>query len=308
MEHYDLCLAWNWEYDAGFVKLLAEACREEHVRLLQGTPDNLAEVLSGLAGEKLRFRCYWDRATDIDPAFLPLSGWAERFSAGQINPHDKASLTWDKAAMHLALLWTGLQTPHTIIIPSAADSPELPETDLSPLGERFIIKPAHGGGGDGVVMEAATLGAVNKARLDYPEDKYLLQAHVRPVELDRRSAWFRVIHCLAGIHPCWWDTESHLYLPVTPEEETRHGLAPLREIAARIGEISGLDIFSTEIALSRTGDFVIVDYVNDPLDLRLQSETPDGVPDEVIVQIVRRIARHAGEPRGLALADPAPQA
>ena len=294
LEYHHLCLAWNWKYDASFVALLAQACREGSVNLLQVTPDNLAEVLAGLERGEIGFGHYWDRATDADPAFLPLAGWAERIQARLVNPNAKASLTWDKAAMHLALLWTGLQTPHTLIIPSALESPELPEPDLSPLGGPFIIKPAHGGGGDGVVMEAATLAEVCAARLAYPDDKYLLQAHISPVALDRRDAWFRVIYCLGDVLPCWWDTVSHLYLPVTPEEETRHGLAPLREITARIAEISGLDLFSTEIALSGSHQFVIVDYVNDPLDLRLQSETADGVPDDIIARIVRQIVYHVG--------------
>jgi hypothetical protein len=41
-----------------------------------------------------------------------------------------------------------MDTPLTIILPSYDEQPLLPEIDLSPLGEKFTIKPAYGGGGD----------------------------------------------------------------------------------------------------------------------------------------------------------------
>ncbi len=34
-----------------------------------------------------------------------------------------------------------------------------------------------------------------------------------------------------------------------------------------------------------------VDYVNDPLDLRLQSKAADGVPDAIVENIAGRMAR-----------------
>jgi hypothetical protein len=49
-------------------------------------------------------------------------------------------------------------------------------------------------------------------------------------------------------------------------------------------------LFSTEITLTPDGRFVIVDYVNDPIDLRLQSKTFDGVPDDIVEDITERLA------------------
>jgi hypothetical protein len=48
-------------------------------------------------------------------------------------------------------------------------------------------------------------------------------------------------------------------------------------------------LFSTEIAVTSDGRFVIVDYVNDPIDLRLQSKALDGVPDEIVKDITERL-------------------
>jgi hypothetical protein len=42
---YDLCLAWNWEYDADFAGLLEEACSTRGLTLLQATPDSLSGMV-----------------------------------------------------------------------------------------------------------------------------------------------------------------------------------------------------------------------------------------------------------------------
>jgi hypothetical protein len=49
-------------------------------------------------------------------------------------------------------------------------------------------------------------------------------------------------------------------------------------------------LFSTEITLTPDGRFVIVDYVNDPIDLRLQSKALDGVPNDIVLDITDRLA------------------
>jgi hypothetical protein len=71
------------------------------------------------------------------------------------------------------------------------------------------------------------------------------------------------------------------------------GLSPLTEIALTIAGVCGLDLFSTEIALTPAGVFVVVDYVNNPIDLRLQSAASDGVPDETVRDIAERLADFA---------------
>jgi hypothetical protein len=161
------------------------------------------------------------------------------------------------------------------------------------LGNPFVIKPARGGGGEGVVLEAASLEQALAARQRYPDEKYLLQARVNTQQLGSHPAWFRVM-CGAGqVYPCWWDPNSHVYTPVTPAEKAEFGLGALREITHRIADISKLSIFSTEIAYTPASLFLVVDYVNDQIDLRLQSKAADGVPDAIVENIASGIARLA---------------
>jgi len=52
-------------------------------------------------------------------------------------------------------------------------------------------------------------------------------------------------------------------------------------------------LFSTEIALTSENLFVVVDYVNDQIDLRLRSQAYDGVPDHFVRDITQRLIDHA---------------
>jgi len=289
MTSYDLCLAWNWEYDADFVVLLDMSCRSRGLSLLQITPGNLTDLLQSLVNHQVTFRAFLDRASETDARFTPLVQWARRHAIYRINPYEQAYRTWDKATMHLALNNAALPTPYTIILPSYEEQPELPSIDLSPLGDSFTIKPAHGSGGEGVLTEATSIAQVLAARQEHPTDRYLVQAHIVPAQLGSRPAWFRVIDCAGRVHPCWWDPHTHVYTPVTFTEESRYCLSPLHDLTASIARLCGLDLFSTEISLTPNCLFVIIDYVNDQIDLRLQSKTMDGVPDEIVHDIVESL-------------------
>ena len=289
MSAYDLCIVWNWEYDADFVSLLDSACRSHGLSLMQITPENLTQHLRALLDEQISFRAFFDRASDTDLRVMPIVQWARDKGAYRINPYEHATRSWDKATMHQILTRFCLHTPYTIILPPYEQEPVLGPLDLSRLGDRFTIKPAHGGGGEGVVNRATSLGEVLSARRDYPSDRYLLQAHVVSAQLDFRPAWFRVIYCGGKVHPCWWDSRKRTYSPITFAEESRYCLGELHEIVLIIARLCKLDLFSTEISLTPEGFFVVVDYVNDLLDLRLQSKTPDGVPDDIVHDIAERL-------------------
>jgi len=289
MRNYDLCLTWNWEYDADFVKLLDLACQSRGLSLLQITPENLSDTVWSLENKEIAFQVFLDRASDADPRFIPVVQWACNHAVHSINPHELACRAWDKVAMHQAIS-TCMDTPFTIVLPSYDEQPLLSAIDLASLGDGFTIKPALGGGGDGVITAATSLSQVLVARQEFPSQRYLLQAQIIPARLGPRMAWFRVMYCAGKVYPCWWDNCTHIYTPVTSDEANSYNLSPLHSITSSIAQICGLELFSTEITLTPDGRFVIVDYVNDPIDLRLQSKTFDGVPNDIVRDITERLA------------------
>lgn len=294
MTVYNLCFAWNWEYDTDFAALLHNACGSKGLSLFQVTPDNLDGLMYSLGEQMIHFQVLFDRASDVDERFRPLALWADERGMKCINSYEKASPTWDKAVMHECLINAGLPTPETIILPPYNEEPVIHPMNLETLGEQFNIKPAHGSGGDGVVLEATSFSHVLTVRQEYPKDRYLIQANIIPKELESRPAWFRVIYCAERVYACWWNPQTHVYNPVTAEEESHYGLDPLYDITETIANLTGLDLFSTEIAFTYDDHFVVVDYVNDPIDLRIQSKAPDAVPDGIVVDIAERLASLVG--------------
>jgi hypothetical protein len=292
---YDLCVAWNWAYDADFIGLLDSNCQSMGLSLLQIKPENLPQMLNSLVGGELSCRVFFDRASDVDPQFLPLIQWVSEDAIQSINAYERASRTWDKAEMHTTLVSQGFSVPPTIILPPYIEQPELPAVDLCPLGEQFTIKPAHGSGGVGVLTNATSWEQALSARQQHATDHYLLQAHIVPSQLDNRPAWFRVLYCTGLVYPCWWDPSSHIYSPVTDAAKEFHGLHPLEDITHAIARLCGLDLFSTEIAFVSEGRFVVVDYVNDQIDLRLQSIAAEGVPDDIVKSIAQRLVSQVAE-------------
>jgi hypothetical protein len=289
---YDLCLPWYWEYDDIFAGMVERACIEEGVSLWQIKPDNLLESITALYKGVLTFKTLLNRGQG-DPRFDPISRWAHEYGARRINPIEISRWSEDKATMHLEFISNGLHTPYTILLAPFLEQPVIPQIDLTPLGENFVIKPSNGGGGEGVILGASSVEEILMARMEFPEQKYLIQAHVTPKMIEDAPAWFRVFYANGETYPCWWDPYTHIYASLTAEEESQYRLGRLREVTKRIASICRLDWFSTEIALA--DEFVVVDYVNDEIDTRVQSQAMDGAPDEVMEGIAKQLVRIAKE-------------
>ena len=60
-----------------------------------------------------------------------------------------------------------------------------------------------------------------------------------------------------------------------------------------------MKFFSSEIAQTENGDFVLIDYVNDQCHMLSQSSAPKmGVPDVVVAGIARKLVNAAAELAG----------
>ena len=293
--HYDLCLPWYWEYDIDFVHFIEQACDEQGVSLWQITPETLLESITTLFTGVKSFRTILDRS-QYDKRFEPIHRWSREHNARRINPAEFSKWSEDKATMHLELISAGIHTPYTILLPPFLEKPVLPPIDLTPLGNQFVIKPSNGGGGEGVVLGASSLEQILRARMEFPEQKYLIQSTITPRTIQGRPAWFRVFYAVGKTYPCWWHPFTHVYSAVTDSEEHRFELARLREITQQIASICKLDWFTTEIALT-LDEFIVVDYVNDGIDTRIQSKAVDGAPDEIMQSIASQLVKIATENR-----------
>jgi len=298
---YDLAVAWTWEYDSGFVALIAEQAQQLGKTILQIRTENVDEVFEALKKERIQLHYLLDRASDECESFQPLARWVlKQFRSNEspaispINPIDAQQQAADKATMHLEFLSHGINVPYSIIV-SPYDykrEVELSLTELAKLGRPFIIKPANTtGGGLGVVMGAESLKEIIDARQSHKKDKYLLQETVYPSMLYGKRAWFRVFYAFGEIIPCWWDDQTHIYTVMNAAEKADDRLARLSTLTLIIQTICKLDFFSTELVVTPNEKVVAVDYVNEMCDMRLQSLHIDGVPDPIVNAIVQQLLK-----------------
>jgi len=290
---FDLLLAYDWPYDRPFVHLLGEVFAGRGLRLLAVSPETLDQAFAELQSGRVAARAFLDRASDTDKAFLPLESWASVNVPLQLNPGPRRRQIWIKTNLHWEFISAGIHTPHTLAIPSLKKRPVLPEPpDLTPLGVPFSIKPDLGGGGWGVVTDAAGWSDVEAARKLYPEEDLILQAFIEPTVLRGRRAWFRVLYACGEAFPCWWNDRDRLFgPPVSVQDRQEFGLAALWDIAQAAARIAQLQLLSSEIARVEDGRFIVVDYANDPVDLRFQPHAREGMPPEVAGGVAEAIAR-----------------
>jgi hypothetical protein len=291
---YDLIIAWNWEFDEDFVHGIERECALRGISTYRVDPYNLGEAIDGVREGDILFHAFFDRASDADPAFLKLVEVLRKPDIRVINPHDRVAHAIDKATMHLELITNGIHVPNTIILPpyNTNGRVEITQLDLDRIGIPFVIKPANTtGGGTGVWLDARTIQDVMTARQLHKDDKYLLQEKIVPKMFEGKRAWFRAYCVFDEVIICWWDDTTHMYSELHNTDEQRFGLTGLRGVMRTIQQACKLDFFSSEVAMTEERKYIVVDYVNEVCDMRLQSVHPNGAPDRVVHRIEQRIAR-----------------
>ena len=294
MEKFDIAIAYTWEYDEDFIILLEEMFHHAQLSTFLIKPFNVYEITDRLKKRSLFFYCFLDRASDVDDSFNEIAQILTRRSARVFNPYKLVHHAIDKASMHLEFITAGINTPHSIIIPPFNETQQLYISldDLAILNRPFIIKPCNTtGGGIGVVTGAETLKDVLEHRIHLNNDKYILQEKIYPQLFNKKRAWFRCFWAWGKTIPTWWDDQTHRYTMLTQEDIIDFELKDLFKLTRKIAKHTGLDFFSTEIVYSTKDEFVVVDYVNDQCDMRVQSKYFDGVPDEIVRKIISRMIK-----------------
>lgn len=289
LEKFDLGIAYCWEYDEDFVDLIEQILQKEGLSTFRVKEHNLLDVQKAVVNKKLFFNTYLDRAADVDENFENFGKILTKRSTVIFNPYKIVAHAIDKASMHLEFITAGLLVPYSIIIPPFNQSEVIYISldDLAKLGRPFIIKPCNTtGGGIGVVTGAETLKEVLSERKTNLNDKYLIQEKIYPKIINGKRAWFRVFWAFGEAVPVWWNDETHIYNIISEEELKSNNLKKLISIGKIIAKVTKLDFFSTEVVLTNSDNFVVIDYVNDQCDMRFQSKHADGVPDEIIIKII----------------------
>ena len=292
IENYELAVAWCWCYDDHFIRRLRLACTEEKIRLLEITHSNLEESVARLSSGKIRPDLFLDRASDMDEYFYQLNEILSSKNCYIINR--RAEWASDKATMTLEFLSHGIHIPYTIILPPLSEIPDIKDIDFSMITKPMVVKPATGGGGEGVYLDVNGIDELQRHRNEYPDDKYLVQEKIIPRVLDGKAGWFRTFFAFGDVMVCrQMDAPRSLRLIGSGDIEASL-YSRITEQAIAISRVCGLDLFSTEIALTEADDLIAIDHVNDQCDYRTYPEHSDGVPSEIVDFVCGKIASFAG--------------
>ena len=289
---HQIGVAWNWQYDIDFIRWLDESFHKAGLGSYLIGLHNLAQTTGEVERGERRFLWFLDRASDEDPNFLKLNQLLTAKGTRILNAHDRYLRANDKAEIHHELATSGLNLPATLIVPAYDQEPQLNPTVIESFAKPFIVKPAKGSGGRGVLTGAKNIDEVNQVRAKHHTQRFLIQQKIEPQILGDRRAWFRVYFVCGTVIPCWWDDRTHRYIVFDPQDSRRINGAELDRIIRVIAGISELDFFSAEVALDTHGRYVVIDYVNTPCDMRLQSKYANAVPDGLVQQIVAALTNY----------------
>ena len=312
-DHYDLTIshpAVDTPQFVSFDRWLARAaadlglsCALIHAPVVHEAVRRLGEGRLRI-GYHLDYHALWHVADD------PYARLAEAVvDAGgrSVNPPARSRAFTDKAAAHAELTRRGLGTPATVIVrPWAADreltAEERRRLRLDEPGARVYVKPANGFSGFGVVRVDRTdpdgLEAALAAARDHDRrEAYLVQREVRPPLLAcddgrERPAYWRILSYLGELTPFWWGSQesrrprpAELPARVARRRSIATGCNRCWRTPGRLGELSGLEWFSTELCLGdgpeesrftvttadgRERPVLAIDYLNDQCDVDVQ--------------------------------------
>ncbi|MEK7468444.1 MAG: hypothetical protein AAB074_13625 [Planctomycetota bacterium] len=287
--NHDIAVAWNWEHDEAFVADLERACRGLGLTFGSVTPAGVEAALAAAQAGDLRWGVFLDRAWESDPRFRRLNDLVATTGTRILNPVKRSLGMGDKAAVHGLLQERGLQVPRLMdFMPE-----QYSEATLALATRDWVrplwLKPACGGGGDGV-LALKELPAQFPGGVEWLRERFVLQENAEPMILEGRPAWFRVIHVFGKNYPFWWHPVSHVFAPVTPQETGDYCLRCVAEAVAGVAAVAGLEIFSCEISLTSPGCPLVIDPVNDPVDFRRCSQAPDAIPDTALASIIGTLA------------------
>ncbi len=275
-ETIDLVALWEWEFDREFIRYLQDEATKANLRFEHITTYDIEAFIIGLHSGKIHFSTLLDRAIDTNDAFAPVQTWALEHQAAIINPYSESLRTLNKIDMHYALMKAGINVPFTVMLPSFEKMRWIDDTlmkEVFKLPLPFVLKPAHGGGGEGVIKNVTSHHHVHDGRKPCYWDSYLAQERVYPKYLYGWRCWFRVYWNFGDVEIVWWDDTTLIYRPFSEKDKPRVRFDEIKSIMTRIAQIAKLHFFSTEIVLTREEKLVAVDYINDQIDLRLKSTT-----------------------------------
>lgn len=255
------------------VKLMREAMGPYGLSVLPVNLSNVRAVTDQIQRGWMQPHLFLDLCSSVEPVFGDLATAAVNAGVYVVDdPRDLLEWTL-KAPAQGRLEAAGLPVPPTVILPKGSPDRDLTPEERAKVGERVVIKPSLGYANRGVVVGVEpTRENIAKARDFDRKDDWLVQRMIRWTRHGNRAAYLRAYHLLGHRTLMWWARENgHDHYELCTWQDLRtYDLLPAVEIVDKIAALTGIDYFSSEIAITAeegAGRFVLIDYINDQCDM-----------------------------------------
>ena len=289
--NYDIVVSSPFANYNYFAHKMRELCGQWSISFFMVDDVWVREFSQKLQSKEVSARVLFDltaNQTIADDIYLNLAREVKRQGGHVIDDPDITASVAHKGHFHKIMLENRIPVPETVIVNrSELDSFKITDEIKAKVGVPFVIKPAWGDSGVGVILEGHSEEDLRESAEQTPNsDAFLIQQRVKMKTLGKHAGWFRMFHVCGTVIPCWWNPTSHEYHLVTPAQIKSFKLSPLRRIMKDIARISKMKKFTSEICLHEDGKFYAVDYINADPDMNPRSFYANGVPDEVVRHIV----------------------
>ncbi len=279
---------------AKLVQMFHQALSPLGLSLLLANKHNASDIAAKVKSGQLRPHVYLDLCSATNPQFTELLRTCAAAGIHSIGDPAKLDIwTW-KARAQKKLEDAGLPVPPTVLIRAGEASRELTPAERAAVGEKCVIKPSWGVAGKGVIANVKpTMENIETARQFDPKDDYLIQRMIKWEYFGNRAAYLRGYNILGTRTLLWWSPDTRTYEQVTWDELRQHDLMGAIDLVDRMARLTGMDFFSSEIAITNGINqprFVLIDYCNDQCDINPASVQADGPPDEWVAWVVERFA------------------
>jgi len=290
-ENYDVVISSPFPNYDFFAHRMMDLCGQMGLTFFFVNDVWIHEFSKKLADGEISVKVLLDLTADQmnpDDPYTKLAHEVQRQGGYILDDPDRTAVVAHKGHFHKTLVENKVPVPETVILPrNDLESFELTDEIVARVGTPFVVKPAWGDSGIGVIVNATSKADVLRSAKEAPRsDELLIQQQVSPKQLGQHVGWFRLYYICGQVIPCWWDPSSHEYHLVTPGQERYYKLEPLKRIVRGIARSAKIKKFSCEICLDEDGSFYAVDYVNADPDMNPRSFYENGVPDEVVRHIV----------------------
>jgi hypothetical protein len=297
---YDVVMTHKLDADDFFIQRVQEFCAEVGLSFFLVEPIWVEPFYEGFVKGQIWARVLLNMHSEHhqpDDIYHRLVRLADERKTQVIDPPERAQAAFDKARLHPRLIGAGIHVPYTAIVPkSKLGEFRLTEVERQALGVPFVIKPSMGYGKRGLVMDATTESDMARSMATWPDEQYLFQRKIVPRQQADGPSYFRVYYIFGSVFKVWWNCYNDQYRLIAAGGISEAAAAELESISRRIAALTGMNFFSSEIAQIESGEFVVIDYMNDQCHMLSQSANPQiGVPDELVTAIARRLVVGARE-------------